>query len=729
MGKKKKRNHIPFRLNILFFCVFLLFSMLIFRLGVVQIVNGEAYSKNIERTEEITVNNSVPRGKMIDRNGKVIVDNIPLNAITYTQAQYADQNEMLEVAKRLALLIEKDTKGLTEREKKDFWLMSYPEEAEALITDQDRQDLKDKKIDSLYQVQLERVTEDHIKSLTKEELEVAAIYFEFIGGYALTPQIVKNENVTAEEFAVVSENLEALPGVDTTTDWERYYAFGDTLQSLLGKVTSAEEGIPREELDYYTSRGYSLNDRVGKSYLEKVYEDLLHGQKAKVKTVTDNNGNIIDTEVISEGERGKDLILTIDMELQQKVEKIIEEELIAKKNNYSDTDYLDRAFVVIMDPYTGEILTIAGKLYQKNEQTGKMEMQDFALGNISTSYVMGSSVKGATVLAGYEEGVLPVGGRLDDEVIQIYKTPPKSTYGGALGPIDDLRAIRRSSNGFMYKIAIGIGDGHYQYNQPLPLRKDSLDIFRRNFAQFGLGVPTGIDLPNEQVGYKGEFGAGFVLDFSIGNYDSFTPLQMAQYVSTIANDGYRMKPQLVKEVREPILDQDHLGPILDTFDPVVLNRLTMSPEEIDQVQLGFYQVMNHPEGTGRSFMGLPYQPAGKTGTAETFIYDPELERVVPTTNISLVGYAPYENPEIAIAVVVPSAYQGTIKTGHNMNLDIGKKVFDTYFELKKSHSIKNDPVQGIENIEEVQEGQQTIREKNEQGMAEEDTTQEETETP
>ncbi|MET3699245.1 cell elongation-specific peptidoglycan D,D-transpeptidase [Bacillus oleivorans] len=726
MGKKKKKTHIPFRLNILFFCVFLLFSALIFRLGVVQIVNGEDYSKAIERTEEITVNNSVPRGKMIDRNGKVIVDNIPLNAITYTQEQFADQSEMLEVAERLALLIEKDSKDLTEREKKDFWLMTHPEEAEALITDQDRQDFEDEIIDSLYKVQLERVTEDHIKQLTDEELEVAAIYFEFIGGYALTPQIVKNENVTAEEFAVISENLEALPGVDTTTDWERYYAFGDTLQSLLGKVTSAEEGIPREELDYYTSRGYSLNDRVGKSYLEKVYEDLLHGQKAKVKTVTDNNGNIIDTEVISEGERGKDLVLTIDMELQQKVEKILEEELIEKKKK-SGTDYLDRAFVVIMDPYTGEVLTIAGKLYQKNEETGKMEMQDFALGNISTSYVMGSAVKGATVLTGYEEDILEVGGRLYDEVIKIAKTPEKSTLNGALGWIDDLRAIRRSSNGFMYKIAIGIGDGNYQYNQPLPLRKDSLDIFRRNFAQFGLGVPTGIDLPNEQIGYKGEFGSGFVLDFSIGQYDSYTPLQMAQYVSTIANDGYRMKPQLVKEVREPILDQEHLGPILDTFDPVVLNRLTMSQREIDQVQFGFYQVMNHSEGTARSFRDLPYEPAGKTGTAETYIYDPELERAVPTTNLSLVGYAPYENPEIAIAIVVPSAYQGNAK--HNMNLDIGRKVFDAYFELKESRSTQNDPVQGIENIEEVQQGQETIREENEQGIAEEDDPQEEIVTP
>ncbi|GAA0345609.1 penicillin-binding protein 2 [Bacillus carboniphilus] len=722
MGKKKKKTHIPFRLNILFFCVFLLFSLLIFRLGILQIVNGEDYTKAIARTEAFTVNNSVPRGKMYDRYGNVIVDNIPLNAITFTQQQYAKQKDMLEVAERLALLIEKDYDRLTEREKKDFWIMLHPEEAEELLTEQDYQDLKDEKITSLYQVQVERVTEEHINELTDQELEVAAIYFKFIGGYALTPQIVKNKGVTPEEFAIVSENLQSLPGVDTTTDWERYYAYDETLRSLLGNVSSADEGLPRDELDYYLSRGYSLNDRVGKSYLEKVYEELLHGQKAKVKTVTDNNGNVVDTEVISEGERGKDLVLTIDMELQQRVEKIIEEELIEKKK-LPATDYLDRAFVVMMDPYTGEIITIAGKQYVKDEETGEWDMRDFALGNVTTSYVMGSAVKGATVLTGYNEGIIEPGGTLYDEVIRIYRTPDKSTFGGPLGRINDLRALYRSSNGYMYKIAIGIGKGNYVPGQPLPLKKDSLEVFRRNFAQFGLGVPTGVDLPNETIGYKGVFGSGFVLDYSIGQYDSYSPLQMVQYVSTIANDGYRMKPQLVKEIREPILDQEHLGPILDTVDPVILNRLEMSDDEIEQVQTGFYQVMHHPEGTARSFRDKPYNPAGKTGTAETYIYDPDLKKSLPTTNLSLVGYAPFENPEVAIAIVVPSAYQSNAGK-HSMNLDLGSKVLDAYFEIKEKRINQNNPVQEIENIDQVKEGQETIREENDQGTVEEDSEEE-----
>ena len=121
------------------------------------------------------------------------------------------------------------------------------------------------------------------------------------------------------------------PGVDTTTDWDRSYSFDQTLKSILGNVTKSEEGLPAEQLDYFLSLGYNRNDRVGKSQLELQYEDVLHGHKSKVKTVTDKQGNVIETEVVSDGKRGKDLVLTVDMDLQIAVEKIIEEELWALK--------------------------------------------------------------------------------------------------------------------------------------------------------------------------------------------------------------------------------------------------------------------------------------------------------------------------------------------------------------------------------------------------------------
>lgn len=296
--KKKKRTHITVRMNLLFLFIFVLFSLLVLRLGVVQIVQGDDYRREVERTVDVAVSHSVPRGKIFDRNGNIVVDNNPKNAITYTNYG-TSRKEMLEVAERLALLIDVDTSQVRVRDKKDFWLLLYPEKGKQKVPQEERNKIRkqfensqkdyDKKV---YQLTLERITDKDLSELTDHDIKVCAIYSKFTSGYALTPQIVKNEGVTEEEFAAVSENLEFLPGVDTTTDWDRVYTYDGTLRSILGKVSSTSEGLPRDNLDYYLSRGYSLNDRIGKSYIEAQYEDVLSGQKSKVKNITDKAGNI-----------------------------------------------------------------------------------------------------------------------------------------------------------------------------------------------------------------------------------------------------------------------------------------------------------------------------------------------------------------------------------------------------------------------------------------------------
>lgn len=688
--KKKKKALVPFRLNMLFFVVFLLFSALILRLGVVQIVYGEDYKREIERTEDITVNTPVPRGKMFDRNGQVIVDNQPKNAITYTNFG-ANQKEMLEVAERLAMLIEVKPDKVQERDKKDYWIMKNPDRAQKKVSKKElaklKEELEAKEYNrEVYQLQLDRITESELNELTEKDLEILAIYRTFSSGYALTQQIVKNEDVTQEEFAKVSENLEFLPGVNTTTDWERSYAFGSTLRTVLGKVTDSNEGIPKEQLDYFLARDYNLNDRVGKSYIEMQYEEVLHGQKAKVKNVTDKAGNVLKTEVISEGERGKDLVLTVDMDLQLQVEKIIEEEMLKMKSS-PRTGLLDRAFVVLMDPNTGEIMTMAGKQLVRNKDTGKMEMQDFALGNIVSSYTVGSSVKGATILTGFKTGAIRPGTSFYDSPILIRGTPEKGSWRN-FGSLDDIRALRVSSNVYMFKTAMEIANANYVPNRSLPFDKEAFNTIRESFSQFGLGVRTGIDLPNEAIGYKGSINylPGLLLDLSIGQYDTYTPMQLAQYVSTIANGGYRIQPRIVKEIREPEMENNQLGPIIEEIQPTVLNRVELQDGWIDRVQEGFRQVTQNPEGTAYSkFASAIYSPAGKTGTAEAFYDGPDrykYEEPPEVKNLSFVGYAPHKNPEVAISVVVPWAYQG--KSGPSINTTIARRVLDAYFDLKKA---------------------------------------------
>ncbi|KAB7709216.1 penicillin-binding protein [Bacillus aerolatus] len=676
----------------MFFVVFLLFSILIFRLGIVQIVQGEDYQRKIERTEDVTVNTSVPRGKIFDRDGHVVVDNVPKNAITYTRKKGASQEEMMKTAIKLAKLIKKETDQVTERDKKDFWLMNNEEKAKAKITDKEWAKFEENELSEkeLYQLQLDRITEKDLSTLTEDELEVLAIYREFTAGYAMTPQVVKNKGVTEDEYAVVSENLASLPGVNTTTDWDRAYAYDGTLKTVLGNISSSREGLPKEMVEFYLSRDYSRNDRVGKSYIEYQYEEVLRGQKTKVKNITDKAGNILDSEVIREGQRGNDLVLTIDMDLQLAVEKIIEEELGQAKRR-GGHPLLDRAFVTMLDPNTGEVLALAGKKYEVNN--GKAEMLDFALGNITTSYTMGSVVKGATVLTGYMTGVNKLGEYIVDEPLRIAGTPTKSSWfnrGGAMG-INDQYALMRSSNVYMFKTAIKIGKGKYRPNRSLSLDMEAFSTMRRYFSQFGLGVRTGIDLPNEQIGFQGEAStSGLLLDFAIGQFDTYTPLQLAQYVSTIANGGYRMKPHIVKEIRQPIAKTGKIGPIVEEIQPEVLNRLDASPSEIQRVQEGFRMVANGSQGTAKKyFQSAAYQPAVKTGTAEGVYDGPKREQYLEkgqelpmTWNVTLVGYAPYDNPEVAFSVVVPWAYQHSANSAP-INNNIGRKILDKYFELKE----------------------------------------------
>ncbi|WHY79651.1 penicillin-binding protein 2 [Neobacillus sp. WH10] len=684
----KKKSHFPFRLNLLFFSVFLLFSVLILRLGFVQIVYGENYKRDLERKEDITVSNLVPRGKMLDRDFRVVVDNVPKSAIIYTNEGFS-QKEMLETAKKLALLIDKKTDKVTERDKRDFWFIKNQKWADAKITKTEKDLYNAKKLTDkeIYKLKLDRITEEELKEITDTDLEVLAIYREFTSGYKFTPQMVKNEDVTEKEFAVVSENLQSLPGVETTTDWDRSYAFENTLRSVLGKVTKSDEGLPADQLDYFLAKGYSRNDRVGKSQLEFQYEDVLHGYKSKVKNITDNAGNVIEIHSVYTGKKGKDLILTIDMELQMAIDKILEEELWAAKTS-PGTGLTDRAYVVLMDPWTGEVLTMSGKKIVNDKDTGNDEMIDDALGTFTTTYNVGSAVKGATILTGYKSGAISPGTSFDDTGIKIKDTPLKKSYA-YLGRINDIDALKKSSNVYMFHTAINIGKGHYEYDKPLNFtNKLSFETIRNSFASFGLGTRTGIDLPNEQTGFKGQSKLpGYLLDLVIGQYDTYSTMQLAQYVSTIANGGYRMQPHVVKQIREPASESDEFGPVIQEITPTVLNTIDVKKEWMSRVQTGFKKVMQEPGGTAYNFFqGVTYSPAGKTGTAEAFYDGPFRSNYgkepPPVMNLSLVCYAPSTNPEVAMAVLVPWAYEGSVD--NRANLKIGKRVLDTYFQMKNN---------------------------------------------
>lgn len=680
--KRKRINQelvINRRYKVLIAFIILCMSLLVLGLYNVQIVKNEYYStKLIELTQTIIEGESTPRGRIYDRNGNVIVDNVAVKKITYKKETGTTTKEEIELAYKLASLIEVDYSDLKQNSLKTFWIKNNSEKANAKITEEEWKQYEERKITDSYiqQIKLDRITEDDLSVYDEYDKEAAYIYYLMTTGYSYSEKTIKKEGLTDEEYAIVAENLSNLKGFNTKLDWERYYPYGNVMRSVLGNVSSSESGIPSESKDAYLNLGYSLTDRVGISYLEYQYESILKGTKAKYLVKGLN-----DYELISEGSRGNDIVLTIDMKLQKEIEKIIEDELIKSKKNDKYTKNLDTAFVIIQNPNTGEILAMAGKQIVKEK--GKYKVYDYSTGVINATVTPGSSVKAASHTVGYKTGALKIGEIRYDTCIKIAATPKKCSYRN-YGSINDLEALKYSSNVYQFYTAINVGGATYGYNQPLKIKKKAFTTYRNIFAEYGLGVKTGIDLPNEFEGYKGTGTAsGLLLDFAIGQYDNYTPIQLSQYISTVANGGNRMKPYLMKAVYEPT--KVKLTDLVYQNESIVLNTVDLDKKYMNRIKKGLRMVFE-PGGTGTGFIDAKYKAAGKTGTAESFV-DTDGDGIIDTETLStvLVAYAPYNNPVVSFTVVTPNVATGDVSYNQmsKINNRISKKISQKYFEIYK----------------------------------------------
>ncbi|WP_342744984.1 penicillin-binding protein 2 [Oceanobacillus timonensis] len=695
----KKRALLPVRMNILFFVIFLLFSALVLQLGVVQILNGESYQEEIQRTNLDTTSVPVPRGKIFDTNGELIADNEALYSITYTPSNDVQAEDRLEVAEALAKYIDMSDDQyidrITERDRREYYLLLHEEEIEERLESVDTEEMENSEV---YDATLELITDEEIADFTDEELELIAIKKELDSAYALTPQVVKNEDVTAEEYAAVAENLDELPGINATTEWDRVYPNGDTLTSILGNVSSQEEGIPAEDMSAYLTKGYSRNDRVGRSGLEEQYEDFLRGRKEEIQYTTRQNGSIIDSETIVDGERGKDLVLTTDLEFQQEVDDILLDEFQSMKaSNSYENRFATNAYAVVMNPQTGELLAVSGVEYDDEND----EYNDAGLGALNNAHEPGSSIKGATILTGYDSGAISPGDTFRDAPMNLAGAEAKSSVQD-MGTVNDLTALERSSNVYMFYVALRLGGDN---RHPMPQNAnidlnmgETLQTLQNYFNQFGLGSTTGVDYPNESTGLRGQTpeDPGTLLDFAIGQYDTYTALQLAQYVSTIANDGYRVQPHFLKEARDPVASMEELGPLYYTTNTTTMNRIEMTNDEISRVQDGFRLSYQGSQGTGNDYFDdKSYNPAGKTGTAESaeFVDGERFD----LNNLSLVGYAPFDDPEVAFAVIVPHVGIGE---GNEVNLKVGERVLDSYFDIKEEQDEEAEDSDGDSDNEE-----------------------------
>ncbi len=672
---KKINEIIEKRYNILIIIILLIMSVLAFNLYNVQILNNKYYIKKVkELNQNIVYGNTAPRGRIYDRNGNLIVDNKGIKVIYYKKLTGMKTSDEIKVAYALANIIDVDYSKMTDEELKDFWIKNNSKAASDLIKDSEWKELKKRKItsDDIYNLKLKRI-DKQIEDYNELDLEAAYIYALMNKGYSYSEKVIKKGNVTDQEYAKVAENAENLKGVSTKLDWEREYLYGETFKSILGNVSKSETGVPLEYKDYYLSKGYTLSDQVGISYLEYQYDDYLKGIKNKYEINKDGTYKLIE-----EGSRGNDIVLTIDIKLQQEVEKIIVNNLIRAKNE-PNTEYYNKAFVIITEPKTGEILVMAGK--QIVYDNGNYKVYDYTPGILTSPVVAGSVVKGASHIVGYNTKALTFNEIRTDDCIKIASTPEKCSWR-YLGVLDDITALKYSSNTYQFRTAIKVGKGSYAYNQGLSLDLKAFDIYRKTFSEFGLGVKTEIDLPVESLGFKGKSEVvGHLLDFSIGQYDTYTPIQLSQYIGTIANDGVRVKPHLLKEVYKPT--KEPLKELIYKKETQELNKVTTEKQYMDRVKLGFKTVLE-PYGTGSGYIDLSYRPAGKTGTSQSFI-DTNLDGKIDTETISntFVAYAPYDNPKVTFTIISPDVSHRNNYSEYQSwaNGRITQQVSQKYFEF------------------------------------------------
>lgn len=678
LRRKEKINLvIEKRYKIVIGLIILLMVMLLGKLFFMQVIKYDDYQVELKKlTKRIIDGDSTPRGRIYDRNGKIIVDNEAVKTIYYKKQSGVTTKEELALAYKVGNYIDVDSSKLTDDAIRTFWVKSNPKKARAKIKDKEWQKVKERKLttDDIYELEKKRVTKEEIDSLSDDDKEAAYIYYLMNKGYSYAEKTIKNENVTDEEYAKIAENIDSILGFNTKLDWQRSYPYGDTLKTILGSVSTSENGIPSELKEYYLEKGYSLTDRVGTSYLEYQYEEYLKGEKATYEVMSDGS-----YKEIKSGSRGNDIVLTIDIELQKQVEDIMIEELLAAKNEVN-TEYFDKTFVIITDPNTGEILVMAGKKLVKNEN-GSYDVVDYTPGVITTSVIPGSVIKGASHIVGYNTGALSIGEVRNDACIKIAATPIKCSYH-EYGNIDDIQALKYSSNTYQFQTAIKVGKGTYVYDGPLKLDTAAFDTYRNIFKQFGLGVKTKIDLPNEALGYKGNNTlSGYLLDFSIGQYDTYTPIEISQYISTIANNGKRIAPHLLKAVYDG--KEEALTKLIYEKETEVLNTVDTKQEYINRVKQGFKEVVA-PGGTGSGYVEYSRNAAGKTGTAESFI-DSDSDGIIDTETISasFAGYASSDNPKVTFTVISPDVGGPNTDYTHmsKVNMRITKKVTEKYFEF------------------------------------------------
>ena len=670
--KIKRMANLPFRLNALFFAVALLFSILLFRLVQMQLVNYNFYHKKLTASTTYTVKTANQRGQIYDANGTALVSNVEKNVLTFTRSNTMTTQYIKELAQQLPNYVTLDDASVSTRDKKDYYLAdteTYQKVVEALP--------KSKKVDyfgnslsqaTIYKNAVASVPDSAI-NYSDEELRVVHAFTEMNAAQTFATVNITTEDLTYEQMAAIKAAKSSLKGLAISKTWDRDVA-DTSLASLVGSISSEKTGLPKEDAKSYLKKGYSLNDRVGTSYLEKAYESDLQGERTVRTVVVDRNNKIVSDKVTEKGSTGNSLKLTINLDFQNKVQSILQQYYNTDISN-GEAVNSDGIYAVAIEPSTGKVLAMAGLKHEVGSSTATTDI----LGNINNVFTPGSVVKGATLSAGWQNNVLSGNEVLYDQEI----SGIKSWFTSGSMPITAVQALEYSSNTYMVQIALKLMGQNYTAGSTLSNKgyKDAMAKLRATYAEYGLGTTTGLDLPEAEGYIPTSFTVSDTLFESFGQYDAYSPIQLAQYVATVANGGNRVATHLVEGIYSQ--KDGALGDKIKDITGATLNTVSLPDGDMALIQEGFYNVVNSNSAyaTGSQMRSSVTTISGKTGTAETYTQNAS-GTTVKTVNLNAVAYD--ENKTIAVAVIYPHAASDSTY----IHLQIARDIINQYVSSNSS---------------------------------------------
>ena len=667
------------RYNLITILVYIVGIVLIVQLFNLQIVNGKEYreTSNTRLSRETVI--KAARGSIKDRTGNLLVTtkmgfNIELyktkiNTTTLNKTILNTikilENNNDKYINNLPISIEPFKFTIDDEESQVNWKKENDIKEDA-TPEQCFYELKEK-----YKIEQDNILEVYKIMVVRYEISR--------NGYSSIRPVTIAKDVSRESAVKLGEQSIYFPGISATNEPMVSYPSGSLASHILGYVGN----ITETELDGREDT-YGINDVIGKVGIQYVFEEYLRGKDGIKQLDMSVDGTITDEYITQEAVAGSDVILTIDANLQAATEKALANHIkkIAS-GGFSKRSDAKAGAAVVMNVKTGEILAMASYPDYEPELfvngISQKKLDEYNKGDnifnraISGVYAPGSTFKMITAIAGLETGVITPTEKIND--IGVYKKAHEpacwiwNSYGMSHGWLNVTEAITHSCNYFFYEVGY----------------RATIDNIAKYAKYYGLGEKTNVELPMEEKGIVAtrdkakergdEWQIGETLSAAIGqSYNSYTPIQMAKYISMLANGGEPIDVTIVKSINDVNGNQVSKEDITKFVNAKLgltkekKENLNIKKENIDAILKGMKGVTSEEGGTAYStFANFNIELGGKTGSAQTDVQG--------KINGWFVGFAPYEEPEIAVVVLVENAGSGSYTA------EVARDILQEYFGM------------------------------------------------